>query len=59
MFLVLIMSVYNLPCTHTHTHTQNRLKAVVTGLVIHLEKTLKTNYDMNEHEMSAVVVVPK
>ena len=57
MFLVLIMSVYNLPCTHTHT--QNRLNGVVTGLVIHLEKTLKTNYDMNEHEMSAVVVVPK
>ena len=51
------MSVYNLPCTHTHT--QNRLNGVVTGLVIDLEKTLKTNYDMNEHEMSAVVVVPK
>ena len=44
---------------HAHTHTQNRLNAVVIGPVIHLEKTLKTNYDMNEREMSAVVVVPK
>ena len=44
---------------HACTHTQNQLNAVVTGLVIHLEKTFKTNYDMNEHEMSAVVVVPK
>ena len=41
-----------------HTH-KKQLNAVVTGLMIHLEKTLKTNCDMNEHEMSIVVVVPK
>ena len=35
------------------------MNAVVTGLTVRLEKTLKMKYDMNENEMSALVVVPK
>lgn len=36
-----------------------KVNAVVTGLTIHLEKTLKMKYDMSENEMSGLVVVPK